>query len=83
MPAATLRRLTSAEIEAILGDNTETLYIPLAEGLSARVEIQIIMEPAAPPPGERPTRRAPTARELHTIADALARRVYQFHPIED
>jgi len=61
---------------------TETLYVPILDGLTARVEIQILQEPAAPTPGERPNRRAPSARELHTIAEALTRRIYQFHPID-
>lgn len=60
----------------------ETIFVPLAEGLSARVEIQVIQEPAAPTPGERQIRRAPTAGELHAIADLLTRRIYQFHPLD-
>lgn len=61
---------------------TETLYLPIGPGLSARVEIQIIQEPAAPTPNERPIRRAPTVSELHTVADGLTRRIYQFTPID-
>ena len=60
---------------------TETIYIPILEGIQARVEIQIIEEPAIPAALEPQLRRAPTARELHTIADLLTRRIYQFHPI--
>jgi hypothetical protein len=62
---------------------TETIYVPILDGIQARVEIQIIQDsPFEGAPLERPIRRAPTARELHTLADLLTRRIYQFHPIE-
>lgn len=63
--------------------SSETLYIPLADGLQAKVEIQLIADPAIPSPNERPIHRAPTVRELHNTAEQLLKRVYQFHPIED
>lgn len=83
MPAHSLRPLTPAEISTIIENRSETIYIPLAPGIQARVEIQLILEPAAPTPQERPVRRCPTARELHHTAEALLQRIYQFHPIED
>lgn len=62
---------------------SEILYLQVAEGLSARVDIQMVQEPGIPTPNEPVTRRAPTVRELHEVAELLLRRVYQFHPITD
>jgi hypothetical protein len=62
-------------------ENTETVYLPLREGISARLEIRITEEPAAPTPNEREIHRAPTASELDAIADGMKRRVYQFQPL--
>ncbi len=59
-------------------DNTETLYLPIAEDVEAVVTIQI----KRPGTGhlDRPQRSKPTVRELHQVTDALARRVWQFTP---
>jgi hypothetical protein len=62
---------------------SEIIYLSLGEGLSAKVEIQMIQEPALPTPNEPVTRRAPTVRELHEVAELMLRRVYNFHPITD
>lgn len=75
-----LRNLTPEEVSAII-DPMETLYIPLAPGVQARVTIEIIQE-GLPSPGERPLRRQPTVRELHHTAESLLKRVYQFHPLD-
>jgi hypothetical protein len=61
---------------------TETLYVALAAGVSAKVTIEIHEEPM-PTPHERPQKRRPSVRELHDTADALVRRIYQFHPIDE
>jgi hypothetical protein len=61
---------------------TETLYLPLAPGVSARLEIEIRQEPALPSPNEPEIRRAPTVRELALVAEQLAARNYQFRPID-
>ncbi len=83
MASNKLRDLTPEEISALIDHRQEVIFLPIATGLQARVEIQIIAEPAAPTPSERPTRRSPSARELHLIAEGLLHRVYQFHPVED
>ena len=72
--------LTPEQVAALI-DPAEVLYVPLSENTQARVLIEIIEDPL-PTPGERPIRRQPTVRELHSAAEGLLRRVYQFHPIE-
>ena len=75
-----IRSLTPEEVSALI-DPVETLYLPLAAGKQARVMIEII-EDGLPTPGERPIRRQPTVRELHAAAEALLKRLYQFHPVD-
>lgn len=58
--------------------DNETLFIPLADDTGAVVVIHLkTRRPGAMDP---PQRRAPTAGELHQIAEALVRRIYQFTP---
>ena len=75
-----LRNLTDEE-RALLIEPAETLYVPIGDGCQARVSIEVIEE-GLPSPNERQIRRRPTVRELHTTADALLRRVYQFTPVD-
>ncbi len=59
---------------------SQTLYLPLATGVQAKVEIQIIVDPSCPTPNEMPAHRAPTVEELHTAAQRLLDRRWRFHP---
>jgi hypothetical protein len=60
--------------------SSQTLYLPLAPGVQAKMEIQIIVDPSCPTPNEMPARRAPTVLELHQTAERLLDRKYRFDP---
>lgn len=60
---------------------TEKLYLPLDATTEAVVEITIKTRGLGAI--DPPTRRAPTAKELHTVAGLLTRRIYQFTPASD
>lgn len=57
---------------------SERIYVTLDDANEATVEITITTRGLGAV--DPPIRRAPTARDLHRLADSLARRIYQFHP---
>jgi hypothetical protein len=61
-----------------MNDPKETLDIQIDADRTARLEIQIITEPAIPTPNERSTTSTPTARELDLVGIRLAARNYTF-----
>ncbi len=56
---------------------SEKLYLPLDATSEAVVEITIKTRGLGAI--DPPTRRAPSAKDLHQVAELLTRRVYQFH----
>lgn len=57
---------------------SEKLYLPLDGSTEAVVEITIKTRGLGAI--DPPTRRAPSAKDLHQVAELLTRRIYQFHP---
>ncbi len=60
---------------------SEKLYLPLDATTEAVIEITIKTRGLGAI--DPPTRRAPTAKELHEVAGLLTRRVYQFTESSD
>jgi hypothetical protein len=56
---------------------SEKLYLPMDATTEAIVEITIKTRGLGAI--DPPTRRAPSAKDLHQVAELLTRRVYQFH----
>lgn len=56
---------------------SEKLYLPLDATTEAVVEITIKTRGLGAI--DPPTRRAPSAKDLHQVAELLTRRIYQFH----
>jgi hypothetical protein len=65
----------------IIPADSEILFLPLDQTSEAVLQVTIITSGLGAV--DPPTRRAPTARELHQIAELLTRRTYQFHPFAD
>lgn len=62
--------------EGVTPPKTEKLFLPIDAHTDAVVEITIKTRGLGAI--DPPTRRAPTAKELHQVAGLLTRRVYQF-----
>ncbi|MBK1884122.1 hypothetical protein JIN85_17005 [Luteolibacter pohnpeiensis] len=58
-----------------------TLFLPISSDAEFVVTVQV--KTAGLGMIDPPTRRAPSAEELHLAAELLQRRVYQFHPSTD
>jgi len=65
--------------QAAAEENTQPIYLPLANGLHARVIVHIAAEPL-PTPFERPEIRPPYMREIEEVAKGLLARSWSFTP---
>ena len=59
-------------------DKACILYVSLGDGVQARVKIQVQREPEFPTPNEPMALSAPSPRELHSTALALATGTFRF-----